>query len=604
MSDLVGKTIRDYHFLELIGSGGFGVVYRVHQASVDRQVAVKVILPSRAESEYFNKRFDAEAHLVAKLEHPYIVPLYDYWHDKDGAGLVMRWLPGGSLKDYLHSGHLPLDQITRLIDQIGSALTLAHKQGVVHRDLKPGNILLDNNQNFYLSDFGIAKDLIGDIYESSGFGVTGSPAYLSPEQGLSEAVTPRSDMYSFGVLLYEILTGSHPFPDMSTTAQILHHISDPLPSILSFRPDLPPALDDVIQKMTQKLPRDRYPNMSALKRSYQRAIQSSPSTSPQSTSASTTPSPLESRSPAGWSPSRAVLALAAGMLLMLVIFSAAAYFFWPQIFSPSLPDPVPTSLPAAEQPPSLPTGLPTDAPVIETFTIGASVEGRPLNVLRVGTGPRIVVVIAALHGDEHNATSLVEILSQRFQYKALPEDLTMYFLPTANPDGSHNASRFNSNGVDLNRNWDTSNWQSETQGPTGTVTLGGGSHPFSEPETIAVSSWLNELSIASPQPVIVLYYHSAYPPNGIVLPAYTIVGGAQRSDPRSSLVAASYAYAVGAEFSEIWDSYIITGEALLWCGENQFICLDIELPSKDPLSTAATLNHEAALFAMVANAAP
>jgi hypothetical protein len=159
----------------------------------------------------------------------------------------------------------------------------------------------------------------------------------------------------------------------------------------------------------------------------------------------------------------------------------------------------------------------------------------------------------------------------------------------------------NANGVDLNRNWATSNWQPETYGPNGALSLGGGEHPFSEPETIAIASWLTGLAADSPQSITVLFYHSAFPPNGLVLPSYTIPGGNYRADQLASIFGVSYAYAVQADFSETWDTYTITGEALLWCGENRSICLDIELASKDSPSASEILDHEVALFALVVN---
>ncbi|MDH3944315.1 MAG: serine/threonine protein kinase, partial [Anaerolineae bacterium] len=259
MDDLVGQIMRGYEIKERIGSGGYGVVYRASQPSVDREVALKVILPTRAKTDYFINRFDAEAHLVAKLEHPHIVPLYDYWCEDDSAALVMRWLPGGDLSRVLDNGALSLEQVIKMLDQIGAALTLAHKQDVVHRDLKPGNVLLDDEGNFYLTDFGIAKDLKGIITADSTAGhVTGTPAYLSPEQGMGDKVTPLSDVYSLGVLLYELLTGEHPFPGADPTTQIIHHISDPLPKVSDKRSDIPKSLDDFVEIATAKKPEKRY----------------------------------------------------------------------------------------------------------------------------------------------------------------------------------------------------------------------------------------------------------------------------------------------------------------------------------------------------------
>ncbi len=170
--DLSGRAVKGFELRERIGSGGFGVVYRAVQPSVKRDVAVKIILPRFANQPAFIRRFEAEAQLVARLEHPHIVPLYDYWREPNAAYLVMRLLRGGSLDDLLRDGPLSLEQVSRLAVQIGTALEAAHRQGVVHRDIKPANVLLDEQQNAYLADFGIAKSL-GDLEGGS----SGAPLF-------------------------------------------------------------------------------------------------------------------------------------------------------------------------------------------------------------------------------------------------------------------------------------------------------------------------------------------------------------------------------------------------------------------------------------------
>ncbi len=261
MAELKGKTIRGFEFLELIGKGGFGEVYRAFQSSVDREVAIKVIRPEKASSRKFKKRFKMEAKLVAKLEHPHIVPLYDYWQDGQGAFLVMRWLSGGTVRDLLKSGPLKSLQIIELIEQIGSALMIAHKNKVIHRDIKPENILFDGGDNYYLSDFGIAKDLKREIDKDSTTGILGTPAYLSPEQALEKKVTSKSDIYSLGVILYELITGAHPFPNSDPISQIIHHARDPLPSLELEKTEISTRLNEIIQTATSKDPANRFSNV-------------------------------------------------------------------------------------------------------------------------------------------------------------------------------------------------------------------------------------------------------------------------------------------------------------------------------------------------------
>ena len=259
-------NIRGYELCELINDGHYAAIYRAYQPMTGRNVAIKVIKASFANQPDFIRRFELEAQLVVSLEHPYIVPLYDYWREPDCAFLVMRWLPGGSLEDLLREGPLDLFTTVTYMDQVASALKLAHQQGFVHRDIKPANILLDEAGNAYLSDFGIVKDLSGESMRTQTGAVIGTPSYLSPEQALSEPATPLSDQYSLAVTLYEMLTGVHAFDDTSPASLIIKQANEPLPLVRSSRPELPPAIDECIQQATAKEPSARYPDIPAMLR--------------------------------------------------------------------------------------------------------------------------------------------------------------------------------------------------------------------------------------------------------------------------------------------------------------------------------------------------
>lgn len=272
--DLTGRAVRGYALAERIGKGGMGSVYRAIQPNVDREVAIKIIQPEYANQPDFIRRFEAEAQLVARLEHPHIVPLYDYWREPGIAFLVMRLLRGGNLQHLIAQGPLPLETVSRLFQQICAALNASHRIGVIHRDLKPANVLLDEDGNAYLADFGIAKNISNPDMENITQinAMVGTPQYMSPEQICSLAIKPQSDIYGLGILLYEMLTGSLPFTGSTPIDLIQKHINDPLPPLLAHRHDLPTLLDQVIAQATAKDPDERYPDaLSFYKEFYQAA---------------------------------------------------------------------------------------------------------------------------------------------------------------------------------------------------------------------------------------------------------------------------------------------------------------------------------------------
>jgi WD40 repeat protein/serine/threonine protein kinase len=270
--DVAGEPLRGYRLLDQVGAGSFGSVHRAFQPQVGREVAIKTIHSRFANDPEFIRRFEAEAQLVARLEHPHVVPLYDFWREPEGAYLVMRYLRGGSLRERLAQGPLGAQEAARLLDQVALALGAAHRQGVVHRDVKPANILFDEEGNAYLSDFGIAKDV--EVAEVAAPGGTPSPLayYLTPEEVRGEPATPRTDIYSLGVVLYEMLAGRHPFADAPPEEVVDKHLSGPVPSIGAFRPDLPASVDEVIGVATAKAPADRYSDAQMMASAFRGAL--------------------------------------------------------------------------------------------------------------------------------------------------------------------------------------------------------------------------------------------------------------------------------------------------------------------------------------------
>ena len=278
MDALTHKLINGYEFRERVGAGGFGIVYRALQPALGREVAIKVILPEHANHPDFARRFEQEARLIARLEHPHIVPLFDYWHDASGAYLVMRWLPETVRQRVEQAAFSPADA-AMLLDQVAGALDVAHRSRVIHRDIKPDNLLLDQQGNVYLADFGIAK-VLGTGASTSTRQLIGSIAYLAPEQIADEDLSPQSDLYSLGLVMYEVLTGVRPFAGTSASALLQHHLNDPLPSLRTQRPDLPAALDAVLATATAKHPADRYEDAIRFARAFRAALPAQRSSQP------------------------------------------------------------------------------------------------------------------------------------------------------------------------------------------------------------------------------------------------------------------------------------------------------------------------------------
>ena len=256
----IGRNLRGYEFVEKIGEGGFGAVYRARQLSVGRDVAIKVVRPELADDAEFIRRFEAEAELVARLEHPHIVPLYDFWRQPGAAFMVMRLLKRGSLSQYLkvHDSlsaqpdkATPL-RLLPLLHQVAQALTAAHRAGVVHRDFKPANILLDEAGNACLADFGVAKQLNDDSGRTNFGEVVGSLAYCAPEQLRGDPVSAATDVYALGLVAFELITGRRPFASTQAANLIAQHLHEIPPNLSEFVPDLPEAINVVVARALEK----------------------------------------------------------------------------------------------------------------------------------------------------------------------------------------------------------------------------------------------------------------------------------------------------------------------------------------------------------------
>jgi len=265
--NLIGQTLGPYQIVEQIGAGGMGTVYKAYQRSMDRYVAIKVLPEHLSQDAQFLKRFQREAKAIARLEHAHILPAHDYGEQAGITYIVMRYVNGGTLRDRIAQGPLPVGEIVRIVEQVGGALDYAHRQGLIHRDIKPGNILLDVQGDAYLGDFGLARMIAASQHITSGAGLAvGTPAYISPEQGQGLKADPRSDLYSLGVVLYEMATGRVPYEAETPIALVLKHINEPAPPPRALNPNLPEALERVIVKAMAKDPAQRYQSVGEMVR--------------------------------------------------------------------------------------------------------------------------------------------------------------------------------------------------------------------------------------------------------------------------------------------------------------------------------------------------
>ncbi|MFN7210431.1 MAG: protein kinase domain-containing protein, partial [Aggregatilineales bacterium] len=262
----IGKTLGQYKLEMPLGKGGMASVYRAYQASVDRYVAIKVMTPEIANDPSFVERFQREARIIAKLEHPHILPIIDFGESGGIYYIVMRYMDGGSLDDRMRQRRLAPQEIAHYLDQMASALDYAHQAGVIHRDLKPNNVLLDRANNCYLTDFGIARIEGAERKLTATGSVMGTPAYMSPEQAMGRTVDGRSDIYTLGVMLYEMVTGKLPFTADTTAALIFQHVYELPPSARQIDPSLPEGIDALFNRALAKQPDLRHQTAEALAR--------------------------------------------------------------------------------------------------------------------------------------------------------------------------------------------------------------------------------------------------------------------------------------------------------------------------------------------------
>jgi serine/threonine protein kinase len=274
------QFISRYEIKAELGRGGMATVYRAHDPRFKRDVAIKVLPAQFLNEPSLRARFEREAHAIAAIEHPAIVPVYDFGEENDLPYLVMRYMAGGSLSDRLKKGSLSLADTTAILSRLAPALDEMHARGIVHRDIKPANILFDQFSNAYLSDFGIAR-LTESTTTLTGEAIIGTPCYMSPEQARGDAIIDgRSDIYALGAILFEMLTGKTPYEGTTPMGIAMKHIIEPVPRILVVKADLPQGCEGIISTAMAKEKSHRFQTASAMATALDQAITNRYTTGP------------------------------------------------------------------------------------------------------------------------------------------------------------------------------------------------------------------------------------------------------------------------------------------------------------------------------------
>jgi serine/threonine protein kinase len=276
MDSLIGASLGQFEIKEHIAKGGMATVYRAYQSSMSRDVAIKVLPSEFTHDATFLERFYLEVEVIAKLQNPHILPVYDFGTHENMPYIAMAYLKGGTLGDKMSKERMSLDEIIRIISQIADALDFAHGEGIIHRDFKPGNVLLDERGNAYLADFGLAKIAETDNNITS-MGIVGTPTYMAPEQAQAQQPTHAVDIYSLAITLFEMLTGEVPYSAPSMTGVLVAHIQEPVPDILMSRPDLPGSMQPFFETALAKTAEERFTSAGELVQDLKDILQGSSS---------------------------------------------------------------------------------------------------------------------------------------------------------------------------------------------------------------------------------------------------------------------------------------------------------------------------------------
>jgi serine/threonine-protein kinase len=372
------EKVGRYKIKSELGRGGMATVYRAFDPISNREVAIKVLPPEMLHNLVTRARFKRELKLIASLEHPAIVPVYDVGGEDDHQPyFVMRYMSGGSLSEMIQREKFSLRDAALIIERLASALDHAHSKGIIHRDMKPDNVLFDASNNPYLSDFGVAKltEAAVSATDASSNEAMGTAAYISPEQARGEDVDSRADVYGLGAILYEMLTGEPPYQGNTVIGVALQHVNDPVPNVLKIRPDLPGEVDVIIKTAMAKNRENRYDTALDLARELNKVAFEGDHTIPKFPAlVDRQAAPARSSGRAGW---------IVAALILLMALAGGAYSFRGQLPFLFPPASTPTTVATTSVPPTVvPTPTPTLtpeptlAPTI-TPTLGTAVAEVP-----------------------------------------------------------------------------------------------------------------------------------------------------------------------------------------------------------------------------------
>jgi serine/threonine-protein kinase len=364
---MLPEKIGRYEIKSELGRGGMATVYHGYDPRFEREVAVKVLPPELLHADpQFRLRFEREAKIIARLEHPSIVPVYDVGDENDQPYFVMRYMNGGSLSERIKAGILSVEEATKILEQIAPGLDEAHAKGIVHRDLKPSNILFDSKGTPFISDFGIAKLSQSQTSNMTGSAIIGTPAYMAPEQAQGDQVDGRADIYALGIILFEMLTGRQPYEADTPMGVALKHITEPVPHILDANPNLPTGIDALIQTAMAKNRDERFSSAEELVKALRKVMAGK--TEAITRKGAPPPSPTVKASskaaPAARKPFNVWIVIIPVLLVGIIGGGVVLYNVIKTLVPTEAPVQPPTSVPATLTATSEPTSQPTEAPAV------------------------------------------------------------------------------------------------------------------------------------------------------------------------------------------------------------------------------------------------